>query len=86
MSFLYVKEHPLKCSFTIVSEVVGRDTFEEGSGFVYLEGLECTGNENSLLECPRDVEEVGLSQCDHSQDVGIRCYGILILKTFIIRG
>ena len=50
-------------------------TFGEGSGLVYLEGLECEGDENSLLECPVQVE-LGLSLCDHSRDAGVRCYGL----------
>ena len=51
-----------------------RAEFGEGSGVVYLEGLECEGDETSLLDCPRDVE-LGLSLCDHSEDAGVRCYG-----------
>ena len=45
---------------------------------VYLEGLECEGYENSLLECPMKVE-LGLSLCDHSRDAGVRCYGMDLL-------
>ena len=41
---------------------------------VYLEGLECEGDEDSLLDCPMEVE-LGLSLCDHSRDTGVRCYG-----------
>ena len=48
--------------------------FGEGTGAVFLEGLECDGTESSLLECPMDTQ-LGLSQCDHSEDSGIRCYG-----------
>ena len=42
---------------------------------MYLEGLQCVGDEVSLLDCPSDVE-LGLSLCDHSEDAGIRCYGV----------
>ena len=45
---------------------------------VYLEGLECEGDEDSLLECLMDVE-LGFSVCDHSRDAGIRCYGRSIM-------
>ena len=41
---------------------------------MYLEGLECEGDESSILECPREME-IGLTQCDHSKDAGIVCYG-----------
>ena len=48
--------------------------FGEGTGPVFLEGLECVGTEMSLLECAMDIP-LGTSLCDHSDDVGIRCYG-----------
>ena len=48
---------------------------------VYLEGLECEGDEDSLLECPMEVE-LGLSLCDHSRDAGVRCYGKDIFVVF----
>ena len=33
------------------------------------------GDEDSLLDCPMQVE-LGHSLCDHSSDAGIRCYGM----------
>ena len=51
---------------------------ESGSGVIYLEGLRCAGDEDSLLDCPSDVE-LGLSLCDHSDDAGIRCYGNIMM-------
>ena len=56
------------------STAIRRAALGEGSGMVYLEGLECEGDEDSLLECPTEVE-LGLSLCDHSRDAGVRCYG-----------
>ena len=61
--------------FFIASTAFLRAAFGEGSGMVYLEGLECEGDEDSLLECPMEVE-LGLSLCDHSRDAGVRCFGI----------
>ena len=51
--------------------------FGEGSGAIFLEGVECVGTEDSLLDCDMHVE-LGLTLCDHSDDVGIRCYGMYI--------
>ena len=56
-----------------------RAEFGEGSGLVYLEGLECVGDEDSLLDCPMQLE-LGHSLCDHSSDAGIRCYGKVFLQ------
>ena len=44
---------------------------------IFLEGLECDGTESSLLDCPMDVD-LGLSLCDHSDDAGIRCFGMYV--------
>ena len=49
--------------------------FGEGSGPIFLEGINCIGNEDSLLNCSQDTP-IGLSACDHSSDVGVRCKGI----------
>ena len=41
---------------------------------MYLEGVACEGDEDYLLDCESSVD-LGLSECDHSEDVGVRCYG-----------
>ena len=56
--------------------------FGEGTGPIFLEGLECNGTETSLLDCTMDVE-LGLTVCDHSEDAGIRCYGEQDLHLYI---
>jgi len=46
-----------------------------GSGPIFLDQLDCNGTENTLLECNAFTGR-GLSTCDHSQDVGVRCRDI----------
>ena len=41
---------------------------------MWLEYVRCAGDEERLLECPSDVD-IGFSECEHSEDVGVRCYG-----------
>ena len=41
---------------------------------MWLEYVRCAGDEERLLECPSDVD-IGFSECEHSKDVGVRCYG-----------
>ena len=55
--------------------------FGEGTGPVFLEGLECVGTEMSLLECAMNVP-LGISLCDHSDDAGIRCYGMYMYNPY----
>ena len=48
--------------------------FGEGSGPIFLEQVDCRSTDSVLLECMRGVP-LGLTTCDHSQDVGVRCNG-----------
>ena len=44
--------------------------FGEGTGQSWLRGLQCTGSEANLLQCPHGGVGRG---CAHSQDVGVVC-------------
>lgn len=52
-----------------------------GSGPVFLEKLQCEGDESSLFKCQRSSTHEP-STCHHSQDVGIMCKGIKLQITF----
>ena len=49
--------------------------FGEGNYSILLDNLMCEGNENSLLDCATDVP-IGSSDCEHSEDAGVRCEGM----------
>lgn len=57
---------------------VGGLDFGSGSGPIFVEEPFCYGFEDSILDCT-SRHEVGVHQCDHSSDVGIRCQGLLVL-------
>ena len=42
---------------------------------IYLDNVGCNGSEPSLLNCA--ANEVGINNCDHSEDAGVRCNGML---------
>jgi len=65
---------PCMLSLCAGSQAFRNAEFGEGTGPIFLEGLECNGTETSLLDCTMDVE-LGLTLCDHSDDAGIRCFG-----------
>ena len=50
--------------------------FGEGIGSIFLDNLMCNGSENTLIECLANGNDVGLHNCDHSEDAGVRCEGI----------
>ena len=67
--------------------LLGNDVVPEGVGVVWLEGVGCHGNESRLAEC--ELSGWGVTQCDHTHDVGIICDGerereriIIIFKKF----
>ena len=44
---------------------------------IFLDDLVCRGDENSLLDCPRQpAAGIGLTDCSHSEDAGVRCEGM----------
>ena len=46
-------------------------------GVIWLENVQCNGNEASILECSYDGW--GNTSCSHDDDVGISCTGTCIL-------
>ena len=48
---------------------------------IFLNNLDCSPSNNEILSCHTLFTSVGLSNCTHDQDVGVRCHGKLkILK------
>ena len=45
--------------------------FGRGTGGIYLDNLGCRGNELRLINCYHSV--IGVHNCDHSDDAGLRC-------------
>ena len=45
--------------------------FGEGTGQIYMDNLNCTGDEQTLMEC--HGLHWGKHNCDHSEDVGVVC-------------
>ena len=48
-------------------------SYGRGSGRIWLDDVDCSGGENSLLSCPHRGIGV-LRSCSHSEDVGMVCY------------
>ncbi len=44
-------------------------------GPIFLDQLICSNSDNNLLECSRGNALLGLSRCNHTQDVWIECKG-----------
>ena len=46
-------------------------SFGEGIGRIWLDNVQCTGTERSLINCVANSS--GVNSCTHAQDVGVRC-------------
>ena len=44
---------------------------EVGTGQIWLDNMECLGNETRLIDCPSSL--LGSHDCVHAEDVGISC-------------
>lgn len=51
--------------------------FGQGQGDIWLDDVNCFGNESSLVHCQRPA--FGENNCGHGEDAGVICSGIYVL-------
>lgn len=74
--FVAMSSHGLHCmiySRTLAAAVSLGNGFTSGDGLIWLSGVQCSGMERILDECPANL--VGKHNCNHTQDAGVRCTG-----------
>ena len=49
--------------------------FGGGTGGIFLDNVACSGSESRLIDCSHSG--IGVHNCDHTDDAGVRCYGML---------
>ena len=54
-----------------------RAMFGEGWGPIFLDNVNCSGTEGSLLNCTYST--IGVHDCSHREDASVRCQGIKII-------
>uniref|UniRef100_A0A8C0AP50 SRCR domain-containing protein n=1 Tax=Buteo japonicus TaxID=224669 RepID=A0A8C0AP50_9AVES len=68
--------HQLGCEGAV--KVVGSNQFGEGSGQIWLDGVNCSGAEASLWDCP--ARPWGQHDCGHKEDAGVICSEFVALR------
>ncbi len=58
----------------IGSTALSHSLFGGGSGGIFLDYVQCNGTEQRLIDCTHNG--LGVHNCDHTGDAGLRCPGI----------
>ena len=54
--------------------------FNSSSGPIYLDNVQCMGNESFLVNCSYDTN---ITDCTHTQDAGVRCQGTVVTYMYV---
>ena len=68
-------------SYSDATAIYRYDHFGRGYGGIFLDNLHCTGDESRLIDCRHNG--IGVHNCDHTDDAGVRCRGIHFLVTVV---
>ncbi|KAM6269107.1 macrophage receptor MARCO [Porphyrio hochstetteri] len=66
-----MQEAKVVCRMLGFRSAVSAFTAEAGTGKIWLDDMNCSGNEFSILECAKP--DWGVNNCSHNEDAGVEC-------------
>ncbi|NWS74297.1 MARCO protein, partial [Crotophaga sulcirostris] len=66
-----IEEGTVVCRMLGFSRAVSTFTATAGIGQIWLDDVNCRGNEYSIFDCPKP--DWGVNNCSHSEDAGVEC-------------
>ena len=66
----------LSCAIFVGAQALYLARFGQGTGPIHLDNLICNSSESRLINCPHSG--IGVHNCAHSEDAGLRCQGMSI--------
>ena len=70
---LVVKTTLLRNECGTGAAVINSQNVPDGTGIIWLDDVRCNGDEARLFDCPASA--LGVSDCAHLEDTGVRCDG-----------
>ena len=64
----------LKALLHVGAQAIYNSHYGAGIGSIWLDDVQCTASDTKLWDCPHS--EVGIHNCNHNNDAGVRCIGI----------
>jgi deleted-in-malignant-brain-tumors protein 1 len=67
------------------ASAISSESIIDGTGRIWLDQVQCSGNEISLFACPAILLGEHINNCEHSDDAGVRCIGTTFCSQGAIR-
>ena len=76
LAYVYNSDYCRTCAI-LGATALSEHSYTTDSGPIFLDQVDCRGNEARLLDCDR-LRQLGLARCSHSSDAAVHCEGTVM--------